>query len=270
MIALNEILKNREVFENKYKQMGKNVHLERIFSLENKFILADKNANESRAICNKLCAEVADFINSGKDVKNSISQINKLDKKILSLEKKSKNAMKKINKILRKLPNPALEENTLNIPLKTVPNEEFTSKKLINELSKFGDVTHVNCGLNSYLKNQKNVVLKTENLPKLIIFSSKNNKKYKLLLLINNDISSIFDEITKLITSNTKYAVCSSIKYLKPCSAKEISAMFCDKSIINLEFLGEYVSRDISFKFYDKNQDMTKFVNMIKVEITCH
>lgn len=264
MIALNEILKNREQFENKYKLMGKKINFDRVFSLEEKFIVLDKNASETRAKCNKLCAEIADKINSGENVKKLTLQINTLDKQIFLLDKKSKRAMKKINRYLRKLPNPALEENALNIPLKTTPNVDFTHEKFIEYIEKIGNFNKVKCNLKSYLAEQKNVVLKKEKLPETIKLASKN----EYLILLDSDIICVFDELTKLLAGNAKYAVCKSVKYLKPWAAKAISAMLCDGSIVKIEFLGEYVSRDISLKFYDKSIDMTKFVNMIKVEMT--
>lgn len=264
MIALNEILKNREKFENKYKLMGKKINFDRVFSLEEKFIVLDKNASETRAKCNKLCAEIADKINSGENVKELILQINTLNKQIFLLEKKSKRAMKKINRYLHKLPNPALEENVLNIPLKTTPNADFTHEKFIEYIEKIGNFNKVKYTLKSYLAEQKNVVFKKEKLPETIKFASKN----EYLILLDSDKICVFDELTKLLASNAKYAVCKSVKYLNPWAAKEISAMLCDGSIVKIEFLGEYVSREIALKFYDKSIDMTKFVNMIKVEMT--
>lgn len=268
MIALNEILKNRDYFEKKYRLMGKKVQLDRIFLLEKKFILTDRQANENRAICNKLCAEVAELVNLGKNVNNLISQINKLDKQINLLEKKSKKAMIKINNNLRKLPNPALDENNLNIPLKTTENEEFKMQNFIDEISKFCKIEHIDCDVKSYLYKQKNVVLKKENLPQIVSFSAKKSKKTVLLVLTENNVAEVFDTLSSTLSQNAKYATCRSIRYLKPCSAKEISAMLCDKTIVYLDLLGEYVSRDISLKFYDKAIDMTKFVNMIRIEMT--
>lgn len=264
MIALNEILKNREQFENKYKLMGKKVNFDRVFSLEEKFIVLDKNANATRAKCNKLCAEIAEKINSGENVKALISQINSLDKEINHLEKKSKRAMKKINRYLSKLPNPALEENVLNIPLKTTPNVEFTHEKLIDYIEKIGKVNKIKHNLKTYLVGQKNVVLKKEKLPETIEFARKN----EYLILLDSDINRVFDNLTNLLASNAKYAASKSIRYLNPWAAKEISAMLCDGLIVKIEFLGEYVSREIALKYYDKSIDMTKFVNMIKVEMT--
>ena len=47
MIALNEIISNKELFEIKYKLMGKNFNLDKIINLEKNFIFLDKKANES-------------------------------------------------------------------------------------------------------------------------------------------------------------------------------------------------------------------------------
>ena len=115
MIALNEILTKKEDFEQKYGLMNKKVKLDKIVNLEQKFIVLDKKANELRATCNKICGEFSKLVESNTDVSEALFEINSLDKKINQILSKSQKSMKKINTMLKKLPNPALENNILNI-----------------------------------------------------------------------------------------------------------------------------------------------------------
>ena len=87
MIALNEIISNKNLFEEKYKLMKKNIKLDKIIQLEENFIILDKKANELRANCNKLCSEIAELVNSNSDTTEALSKINMLEKQISRLEK---------------------------------------------------------------------------------------------------------------------------------------------------------------------------------------
>ena len=84
MIALNEIISNKEKFELIYKSMGKNIKLDKIISLEEEFIKLDKKSSELRSECNKLCSEIAEIVNSNSDTNDAISKINSIDKEIIS------------------------------------------------------------------------------------------------------------------------------------------------------------------------------------------
>ena len=47
MIALNEILKNRDEFQKSYVLMEKNYNLDKIITLEQKFIVIDNEKNKN-------------------------------------------------------------------------------------------------------------------------------------------------------------------------------------------------------------------------------
>lgn len=261
MIALNEIISNKELFEKKYKLMGKNFNLDKIINLEKNFIFLDKKANELRAECNKMCSEIAELVNTKIDTSVSISKINILDKNIASLEKKASKAMKKINKMLNRLPNLPLDENILNIPIKT-KESDFTKENLISEIEKLADVEYFQISEKSYLNTLRKIVFKSENLPKLV---NVNSNKQKYLLLCGSNALDLFEQIKTILTKNAKYVTLKSIKFLKRDCSREITAVLSDKSIISLEFLGEFASRTKSIKLYDKTIDMTKFVNIIRI-----
>lgn len=264
MIALNEIISNKKEFEKKYLLMGKRVNLDKIVNLEQKFITGSRKSSELRADCNKFCSQVADEINTGTDPNELVKKINKLDRQINKLERKNASSMRKINKLLSKLPNPALSHNTLNLSVPTIENPKYSKADFLDDLAKSFEISNENTNLKTLYKNLKDVVMKVENLPKLIKTS---DKKTTLVLLSNSSNSAEFETIVKLLKHNSKYLIEKSIKVLKPACSKEFLAILSNNLRINVALLGEYVSRGINLKFYDKNIDMTKFVNMALITI---
>ena len=264
MIALNEIISNKEKFDKKYKFMGKKVKLDKIISLEEDFIKLDKKANELRSNCNKLCGEIAKLINLKCDTSDAILKINSLDKEIISLEKKSSKAMSKINKKLKKLPNPSLEDNALNIPIKT-KNTDFSKKDFLEFLNQISDIQNTNQSYKKYIASLEKIVFKAENLPQII--KLKGSKKQKFIILCGLDALEILNNIQNILTDNAKYLINKSSKQLKKESSKELYSTLSDGTFVTVRFSGEFISREKSIKLYDKNLDMTKFVNIIKLTI---
>ncbi len=264
MIALNEILKNKELFENKYKLMGKKVDLDKIIKLEQSFIAKDKLANELRSMCNKRCSEIADAVNLNKDIAQEIKEINKLDRKINSLCKASKKAMAKINARLTKLPNLPQEDNLLSLSIKTHSNPQ-TKTMFLKDLTNNDCFSISNLSEKKYFRSLQKIVFKKEDLPRLI--KLKSNSKHNFLWLCTQNSTEIFDNLQNLLVEIAQFLFKKSIKFLKKDCSKELFAWLSDGTRVSVEFLGEYVSRDYSIKFYDKQLDMTKFVQMIRITI---
>lgn len=264
MIALNEIISNKEKFEQTYKKMGKNIKLDKIISLEEEFIKLDKKSNELRSECNKLCSEIAELVDSGANTTNAISKINEIDKNIIKLEKKSSTAMKKINKKLKKLPNLPLDENILNIAIKTKVTN-FSKNDFISFIKQFSKIENVNQKYKDYINSLKKVVLKAETLPKITQINSSNQQL--IIVLCGTNAIEIMSKIENILAENAKYLTIKSIKSLKKESSKEFCATLSDNTFISVKFSGEYVSREKMIKLYDKTLDMTKFVNIIKISI---
>lgn len=264
MIALNEVISNKKLIEEKFKLMGKHFNLDKIIGLEQKYIVIYNRANELRAMCNKLCSEVADKINKKEETDELVAQINKLDNQISKLEKKCTRFMRNINKSLIKLPNPALSSNTLNLSLPTHTNPNFTAKDFVSELSKISDIKCTKLKFKQYIESLQNMVFKAEVLPKIIKF---NSKKTEFLLLGTNNSIDILNQLIEILNHNSKYLIEKSIKYLRKESSKEFLAILNNKSRIEISFTFEYISRDFGIKYYDKQLDMTKFVNIIKIKI---
>lgn len=268
MIALNEIINKKEEFEKKYSLMGYDFDLQKIITLEQKFILLDRKNNENRAECNKLCEQVAKLINTNKDPNTLIKTINKLDKKINKSEKKTYKSMGKINAILKRLPNPALENNKLNLVLNTKFNSEFTADDFAKKLTEISTIKDSNLNYKQLINSIRKLVIKAENLPQIYKLKSTKSKQEYVILSDSNAIKLYENLVNNLF--NSKYLIKKSIKQLKQDCALEHIAILGNDTRINLEFIGEYISREISLKLYDKNIDMTKFVNIIKITIKGH
>lgn len=264
MIALNEIIKNKDWFEKKFALMGKSFSLDKIVCLESKFIEIDAKSNKLRSECNKLCAQVAELINQNQDTKELIKQINYLDKTIQSLEKKSKRAMSKINRLLSKLPNPATGTNTLNLVIPSKENKEFTHLAFLDKLESVINLSQTNLPIKKYIISQKNTVFKENNLPFGMICSNKNS--FEILLFLGNNAEIIQNQIEEIFKDNAKYFIDKSVQCLSKKSNREFLAILSNNSRITIEIWGEYVSREIGLKFYSEQTDMTRFVKMIHIE----
>ena len=269
MIALNEVLKDKDKFDKRYKLMGKHHKLDKIALMEQKFIVIDKKKNEARANCNKLCSQVADLINNNKSTQELIREINRLDKQIMHYDKQSKQAMCKINKHLSKLPNLAIDENVLNIPLKTSANPQYTLTQFTQDIKSIAELIEVKRSAKYFLKSVKNQVIKHENLPQCVFTKTKKHQE-EIILLLDHNCKAVLENLVLLLKNNARFMIEKSIKSLSPISSKEILVRLCDNSVALIQYVGEYISRDINLKFYDKNIDMTRFVNIIKIKIKCH
>lgn len=266
MIALNEILNNKEYYKQTYHVMGKRVNLEKIISLEQNFIVLDKKNNENRARCNKLCSQVADLVNENKNTDDLIKEINQLDKTINCGEKRSKKAMKKINRLLKKLHNIPLEKNLLNEHMKTTQDEKYSAEMFLSEIHSLTRYNMSDLNLKSFINSQQYNVLKAENLP-LTTHCWHRKHSENLIVFCNETAPETLEKIINILSLHSKFLIKKSIKFLKKDCSKEILSTLSNGTIIKVEFLGEYVSREKMIKFYDKNLDMTKFVNMIRITI---
>ena len=266
MIALNEILNNKKLYEEKYKLMGKRYNLNKIIASEEKFIVLDRQNNENRAKCNRLCSQVADLVNNNQSTSELIFEINKLDKKIMKGEKQSARAMQKINRNLKKLHNLPLEQNTLNEHIKTTVDANFSTNDFFAELAKISEINNFSASLSRFLNSQKNVVFKAENLP-IITKCRAIKSKQTMVIFCDKNAIQLFDNLVEMLSKKCKFLIIKSIKSLKKDSEKEVLCTLENGTNIDIEFLGEYVSREKMIKYYDKSLDMTKFVSMIRITV---
>jgi len=263
MIALNEILSKKDYFELKYKLMGKKAKLDKIIKIEEKFIVLDKKASELRSSCNKLCGEFSKNLETEKSSSELLSKINKLNKEAEKVSGLSQKSMKKINNLLKKLPNPAAEDNILNISVKTTVSE-LSKNQFISKLTEFAKIETSELKPNKYFDSLKKVVFKAENLPKFVHLKQTNDF---LMLGDTKTINDTIKQIKEFLSQNAKYLTIKSIRQLKKYSSKTLLATLSDRTFVTVDLLGEYLSRENSIKFYDKQLDMTQFVNMIRISI---
>lgn len=263
MIALNEILSKRDYFEQKYKLMGKKAKLEKIIKLEEKFIVLDKKASELRSSCNKLCGEFSKNLETGNTSSELLLKINNLNNETEKISKLSQRSMKKINNLLKKLPNPAAEDNILNISVKTTVSE-LSKNQFISKLTEFARLETSELKPNKYFYSLKKVVFKAENLPKLVHLKQTNEF---LIFGDSKTINDTIEQIKEILSQNAKYLTIKSIRQLKKYSSKTLLATLSDRTFVTVDLLGEYLSRENSIKFYDKQIDMTQFVNILKISI---
>ena len=261
MIALNKIIENKEYFNSKYKLMGKHVNLDKIIELEQKYIIKDRENNNARAHCNKLCSEVAHIVEGGGNPKELVNKISKLDKQINKTNRKLDRFMNKIDRKLKRLPNVALENNVLNLPIKTQVDVNFNSYDFERILQQIGKFEKSSFSSKAYLKSLKKVVFKKECLPKVVL-----TKDCYLIIFAENSLDT-FNLLSETLKNHSKFLIDKSIKYLKKDCSKEHIAKLDSGSIINLDYIGDYISRDIGLKFYSKESDMTKFAELIRVNI---
>lgn len=261
MIALNEIVKNKENFEKKYQQMGKRVNLNSIVFLEEKYSKLQLEAKENRTNCNKLCSTVADEINQGKDVGELIAKINSLDKLICKQTKTLEKMYAKINKKLRKLHNPAKGENLLNLHIKTKA-KEYSIVDFVEAIGKISVVNITDKSIKNYLKTREDYIFSVDNLP--IVLKYKN--KYTILAS-KDDCIKIYDTLVKQLKDNSKVLIQKSIRQLKKPSTEEYRATLSDNSVVDLKLVEEFYSREYSLKYTDPKSDMSKFLNQIDINI---
>jgi len=156
-----------------------------------------------------------------------------------------------------------LDENILNIAIKTKVTN-FSKNDFISFIEQISEIEKVSQNDKSFLNSLKKVVFKAETLPKII---QVNSKKQQFIVLCGTNAIEILKKIESILTENAKYLTIKSIKALKKESSKELCATLSDNTFIYVKFSGEFVSREKMIKLYDKNLDMTKFVNIIKISI---
>ena len=261
MIALNELISNQELFKSKYKLMGKryNKLIDSIIALSKDFSLLDKQNNTLRADCNKKCGEIAELVNQKKPTNKEIREIDCLNNTIFKNDKILRNKFQILNKKLKHLHNLPIDDNVLNIQLKTTCDENYNKDTFIKTLKTFGKATQVK--QKNMLALYKNVVLKEDDMP----FWCVHNKK--MVGFFKENARDFYDKILDELLNHSKFLIKKSIKALKKCSSLGFVATLYDDTNISVDFSGEYLSRNYAIKYKNKKLDMTKFAENILIEI---
>ena len=264
MIALNELLSNTEEFKQKYKLMGKRrkiKKIDKIISLTNDFSSLDKQTNNDRAICNKKCSEIAELVNKNKDTKPYIDEINALDKKIIENEKLLDKQYKSICRKLKRLPNLPLEDNILNLQMKSTCDKDYKLENFIHDIQDFAPIKEIHTTMRKYLKSQKDVILKEDDMPYYV------RHRRKILAFFNTEPRQFFSDIEKILQQHSRFLLKKSIKSLKKKGCIGLFAVLGDGTNISVDLYKEYLSRRYNIKYKNTSEDMTRFANNLMIKI---
>ena len=258
MIALNELIQNKELFEQRYELKGKKRNLKKIFLLESIRKDLQLKTEAMRANCNKMCGSFAAARNKNEDVSALAADIMKLDKAILKNNRVLTRQNNKINQLLEKLHNLPDAENLTNLHIDTTANASSLDD-LDNFLKTISKTTQSDTSINKYLASLENVIL--DNLPQ----TTKCKDGYLILSELSN-FDKLKDEILNYFKSHSEHIIQVSIKKIhKECAASFI--IHLNKTVsLYFDIVREFNTRHHKIKYHDKASDMTKFVNQINIK----
>ncbi len=255
MIALNEIIDNKELFEKKYKSMGKSIDLTPFVILENKRKIVQIEAENLRADTNKLCASVAE----SKNAKELVKQINRNNLKIKRKMKRLDVLGKQIDNKLKTLPNIAYFDNELNLQLETAKSTSKTSD-FISYLNDKYDIKTYKYSIKCFVKSLRNRLFQESELPVAV-----QTKSGLVILADAENAKKIETDLLEYLKSNAKYLVLPAIKNLNHSSLAEYVATLNDTESLKLEIKGEYFTRGYKIKYKNTKLDTTKFLYQIDI-----
>ncbi len=258
MIALNELIKNRDLFERKYLLKGKRVSLDKIFSLEQKRKMLQLETESMRANCNKFCGQIAEKRNASEDVSVLIAEIERLDKNIAKNNKILLGQTLKLDKMLERLHNLPDDENQSNLQLETLAKSS-SLQNLETFLNQIAQVLPYDESINKLLKKKQNHLF--SELPTIAKCSDG-----FMILLKNDDFEKTKIKILDYFKHNAQHIIKFSIKKL-PKHCTDAYLVHIDKALsLNIEIVKEFESRKFKIKYRDAQTDMTKFVCQINIK----
>ncbi len=259
MIDLNHLLKNIDIYKERYAKKELKVDLDVFVSLENDRKELQIKTEKMRALCNKLCGEVPHFRETGKNTEELIEQIKVLDSQINSNNKILDAYHKKINKKLKKLHNLPEFLNSYHeqMPTKFTNISLADLKKMI--VSNYNTEQFKGKIIN-YFKQKRDVLFEEEKMPYVIcckdgfLFlcdeqSSEKIKKFFLDYFEKNALSLIRVSCRKLNKEN-------EASYYIHLNKRESFYFEINK---------EFYSREFNLKYKNSKIDMTKFVCQLNV-----
>lgn len=257
MIALNELIKNKELFERRYNIKGLKFNLDIIFNLEEKRKELQLTTEKMRADCNKLCGEVAALKNENKNLLPLLEKITFLDKNIIKNNKLLEKYDNKINKYLLKLHNLPDNENLRHLQLKI--NKSTSSLAELEEfLTTISDIKLSNQSIDKHLKTMQNMIL--SELPQI----TKCKIGYEILTTYD-EFEPIKDKIMQYFMTHSEHVIEVSCKKLYKSNTASYLVHLNRHTSVYLEVIREFKTRENKIKYHDKNTDMTKFVNQMNI-----
>lgn len=261
MIALNELLKNKEEYQNAYNLKGVKTDLNVFVRLEDERKKTQLDFEHKRAECNKMCGEVVKLKKQNKDdkAKELITEISDLDKQISRLQNKLNIQGKMIDNKLKKLHNIPDNNNVHNLQIETT-RKESNHNDLRSFLAKFCKPEPYFSSVSKFIKSQANVLFEEQKLP--IAYYCKNGI---VILCAEKNIDKLTTILLDYFKENSLSIIEKSVQKIKKSSSQEYFIHLKRKTYFKLEIKREFFTREYKLKYRDSSIDMTKFVNQINL-----
>lgn len=259
MIDLNHLLKNIDIYKDRYNHKQLKVNLDAIVSLEDKRKELQLKTEAMRSLCNKLCGEVPAFRAKNKNTSELISQITMLDEQIKVNNKKLESYGKKINKKLSKLHNLPEFLNKYNEQMTTTSTNTtlVDLKKLIHD--KY-EVVDFNKKILNYMNEKKSVLFEENNLPTTM----KCSDGY-LFLCTKEQVKEIKEFFLDYFKHNALSLIKVSCRKLNKANTSSFYVHLNKREAFYFEINEEFYTRKFNLKYKNSKIDMTKFLNQINI-----
>lgn len=260
MIDLNDLLKNIDTYKAGYALKKQNADLDYFVFMEDSRKQLQLDTEKMRALCNKLCGEVARFREKNKDTDELIAQIVMLDKVINENNKTLDRYNKIINKRLAKLHNLPIYDNKYNEQLATNKNADITYAKLEELIKENVEVETYNGKIQKYFKEKRNFLFEEDKMPKFV--KAKNGYT---ILCAAYDVEKIQKAFLDFFAKNALSLIKVSSAKLHWANNASFYVHLNHKESFYFEINKEYCTRECNIKYRSKDIDMTKFVNQINI-----
>ena len=260
MIDLNDLLKNIDKYKAGYAFKKVRANLDYFVIMEESRKKLQLDTEKMRALCNKLCGEVARFREKNKDTTELINQITALDKVINENNKELERYNKNINKHLAKLHNLPMYDNEYNEQLANNKNATITYAELEKDLKKNLQVEEFDGKIQKYFKEKANFLFEEDKMP----FAVKAKNGF-VILCRAQDVEKIQEEFLKYFSEKAMSLIKVSSKKLHWANSASFYVHLNHKESFYFEINKEYCTRESNIKYRSKDIDMTKFVNQINI-----
>lgn len=261
MIALNEIVSNQTQMEQTYMKMGYKIDLTPFVVLENKRKAVQIEAEGKRAETSKRCAAIADLKNQNKSMENEMQEILSLDREAKVLKARLDRLGAKIDRKLLKLPNVALLDNAQDEVICTGGVKTTDLGSVIGFLSQNFKLNQCRQTISKQIACLKNRIFSESELG--IAYVCRDG----IALLLQNDLSDIFTKtFIEFLMQNSAQLVQISIKHLPKISAAQFVATLNERQKLQIDFIGEFLTRQYKIKYHNQKLDSTKFVYQINIK----
>ncbi len=260
MIDLNDLLKNIDKYKAGYAFKRQKVNLDYFVIMEESRKKLQLETEKMRALCNKLCGEVARFREKNKSTDELIKQIVVLDKVINENNKTLNRYNKAINKKLSKLHNLPIYDNEYNEQLARNKNTNLTYAGLEEALKINLKIENYDGKIQKYFKEKANFLFEEDKMP----FAVKAKNGYTILCRAQ-DVEKIKDGFLNYFADNAMSLIKVSSKKLHWANNASFYVHLNQKESFYFEINKEYCTREANIKYRSKDIDMTKFVNQINI-----